>query len=1143
MSSPFVHLHVHSEYSILDSSCRIGALLDRAQACGMDALALTDHGVMSGVIKFYRQAKRRKIKPILGCEIYVAPGDCRDRSATDGKRYYHLVLLAENETGYRNLLRIVSLSHTEGFYYRPRADKDILAAHHGGLIALSACESGEIPRLLQAGRTDAAETVARAFAEMFGPENFFIEIQHHGTERDAKLRRQLIELARSLDLPLVATNDVHYLAPEDETAHEVLLNIRANKTMNDPDHRTFDGKGFHFRSTEEMAELFGDVPDAIVNTRRIADRCNVELDFDRAMTPPFELPEGMDDPDEYLRVLTYEGAARLFPEVNDEIRERIDYELGVISKMAFSTYFLIVWDFIRYSKEQGIAVGPGRGSAAGSLVSYCLGITTVDPLRYRLIFERFLNPERVSMPDFDIDFCVKGRDRVIDYVRAKYGGEKWWTRIAQIATYDRMAARSVVRDVARVLGAAYATGDRVAKLIPFGWKLKAAVDGVGELRTLYEQDNEIRRIIDIGMRLEGLTRNASTHAAGVVIAPDELSRHVPLLRLGEGEYVTQFDMSDVEAVGLLKIDFLGLRNLTLIDDALRMLAEYKDVDLCVESIPLDDAETFALLQSGRTSGIFQLESSGMTSLIRRVQPDRFEDLIALLALYRPGPLESGMTDEYVERRRGKREISYPHPGLKDVLEETFGLPIYQDQLMLMAQALAGFSLAEADILRKAMGKKQKDLMQSLRVKFIDGCIANGVPAEVGSSTFEDMEKFARYGFNKSHTTAYAFVSYWTAYLKAHHPTCFMAALMTSVQSDLDKVAEYIAECREMAIEVLPPDVNESRRDFAPVGADRIRFGLAAVKHVGSAAIEVILKTRDKPFDSLFDLCRRIEEDGVDRETLEALIKSGAFDRFGTTRRGLLRHLSEGLEMMQVARHERVTGQTSFFGDLPVASADPIITEREFDKGDLLAFEREYLGLYLTGHPLDAHRQDLLLYSMPLRHVGKLSEGQSAIVGGRIKSIRRIDTKRGNPMAFVVIEDSDDEAEVTFFPRVLEAGGELVQEDRLVGLTLTANARNGDLSLLAEEIYPLEELPHRSALAVTLTLEKAELNETRLLELRETLSEHPGDAAIRLQIEDTVGCYVIHTGTRYAVNPSDTLRSALAALPCVRDVSIRNGKRS
>ncbi|MEI6171962.1 MAG: DNA polymerase III subunit alpha, partial [bacterium] len=579
----------------------------------------------------------------------------------------------------------VSAAHTEGFYYRPRADKELLARCSEGLIALSACESGEIPRLLQAGRDAEAERVASQLSNMFGPDRFFIEIQHHGTERDAQLRRRLVTLARKLSLPLVATSDVHYLDPDDKLAHEVLINIRANRTLADPEHRSFDGDGYHFRTGEEMEALFADTPDAIDNTRAIAERCQVTLDFDRILIPPFPLPSGVTSSDAYLRELAYAGAAKRYGEITPEVKERLDYELAVIAKMVYSTYFLIVWDFVRYAHESGIAVGPGRGSAAGSLVSYALEITAVDPLRYHLIFERFLNPDRVSMPDFDIDFCIRGRERVIDYVRSKYGGERWWERIAQIATYDRMAARSVVRDVGRVLGLPYGETDRIAKLIPFGSKLKAAVDSVAELRALVEESPDVRRIVDIGLRLEDLTRNISTHAAGVVIAPDALAEHVPLLRVGEGEFVTQFDMTDVEAIGLLKIDFLGLRNLTLIEDTLALLSTDAHVDLKTESIPLDDDATFALLRAGKTGGIFQLEGSGMTGLIRRVQPNRFEDLIALLALYRPGPLESGMTDEYVERRHGRRTVTYAHPSIREVLEGTFGLPIYQDQLMLMTQ--------------------------------------------------------------------------------------------------------------------------------------------------------------------------------------------------------------------------------------------------------------------------------------------------------------------------------------------------------------------------------------------------------------------------------------------------------------------------
>jgi len=655
----------------------------------MDSLALTDHGVLSGAVKFYREANSRGIRPILGCEVYVAPGDRRDRSGGDGNRYYHLVLLAENDIGYRNLIQIVSAGHTEGFYYRPRVDKELLAAHAEGLIALSACESGEIPRLLQAGRDREAEQVARAYAESFGRDHFYIEIQHHGTERDGRLRNRLIGLARGLGLPLVATSDVHYLAPDDKLAHEVLINIRANRTLSDPEHRTFDGDGYHFRTPEEMEVLFADVPDAIDNTRAIADRCRVEFDFDRILIPPFPLPDGMNDTNAYLRELAYAGAAQRYGEITPPVRERLEYELGVIATMSYSTYFLIVWDFVTFARSEGIAVGPGRGSAAGSLVAYALGITGVDPLRYSLIFERFLNPDRVSMPDFDIDFCIRGRDRVIEYVRTKYGGECWWERIAKIATYDRMAARSVVRDVGRVLGLPYGEADRVAKLIPFGSKLQAAVDSVVELRTLYEESESVRRVVDIGLRLEDLTRNISTHAAGVVIAPDALAQHAPVLRIAENEFVTQYDMTDIEAIGLLKIDFLGLRNLTLITDTLASLAAHAGIELTLEAIPFDDEATFTLLREGNTEGIFQLEGSGMTGLIRRVQPDRFEDLIALLALYRPGPLESGMADEYVERRAGRRAVTYAHPNLREVLEETFGLPIYQDQVMRMAQKLAG----------------------------------------------------------------------------------------------------------------------------------------------------------------------------------------------------------------------------------------------------------------------------------------------------------------------------------------------------------------------------------------------------------------------------------------------------------------------
>lgn len=1125
MAERFVHLHTHSEYSILDSSCKIPALLDRAAACGMDALALTDHGGMAGAIKFYREAKRRGIKPIIGCEVYIAPGDRRERKANRGTKYYHLVLLATDEIGYRNLLTIVSLAHTEGFYYKPRADKEILRRYHKGLIALSACESGEIPRLLLAGRDDEAAKAAEEYADIFGKENFYLELQNHGTERDERLHENMIRLGRSLNLPLVATNDIHYLAPEDRLAHEVLLNIRANKKITDPDRMRFDGEGFHFRTAAEMEELFSDIPEAIENTRLIADRCNLEIAFGQTVIPPFDLPSGVENADTYLRTLAYSGAEELFETLSQEVKDRLDYELGVIERMQYATYFLIVWDFIRFARSQGIPVGPGRGSAAGSLVSYCIGITRVDPLKYNLIFERFLNPERISMPDFDIDFCVKGRDRVIAYVQEKYGCDK----TAQIATYDRMAARSVVRDVGRVLGVPYGTTDQLAKLIPYGNNLKTALERVAELKTLYETDESVKEIIDIGRRLEGLTRNTSTHAAGVVISADPLLNHVPLLRVSEGEIVTQFDMNDVAAIGLLKFDFLGLRNLTLIDETCAALHERAGIDIDIESVPLDDEKTFRMIREGQTAGIFQLESSGMTALIRRVQPDRFEDLIALLALYRPGPLESGMTDDYVERRSGRQKINYPHPNLQEVLEETYGLPIYQDQVMQMAQKLAGFSLAEADILRKAMGKKNKEIMASLREKFIDGCRENGISDELATHSFNDMEKFSRYGFNKSHTTAYAFISYWTAYLKANYPTYFMASLLASVQGDLDKVASYIGQCQKMGIEVLPPDINESESTFAPIANDRIRFGLAAVKHVGSGAVESILAVRGDGFSSFFDLCRRIEEDGVDRDTLEALIKAGAFDHFGSSRRGLLRHLSGGIEVMQVARKERESGQQSFFDDLETSVTDPEITEEEFPQSELLGFEKELLGLYVSSHPLDTHRGILEIYCPPLSQVRSLNIGQRATIGGRVKKVRRITTRKGDQMAFLTLEDGISEVEVTVFPRILEGASALLSEDQLIGLRVTTGERNGDLNLVIDEAFPLDQLPSRVSLSVTLTLKEEEVEQERLATLCNLIQEYPGTAPVLVRVEDDLGGVEVRAGQGFYVGPSGDLREGVEAL--------------
>ena len=1125
----FVHLHTHSEYSILDSSCKIPSLLDRAASCGMSALALTDHGVMCGAIKFYREAKRRGIKPLLGSEVYVAPGSRHERRALEGERYHHLVLLAKDAEGYQNLLQLVSLGHTEGFYYKPRVDWELLERFHGGLVALSACESGQIPRLLLAGRESEAAAVATKHGRLFGEGSYFLEIQDHGTEQGKRLRERLVGLARSLGLPLVATNDIHYLAPEDRLAHEVILNIKANKKLADPDRMTFDGDGYHFRTSQEMAELFADLPEALENTKRIADSCNLELEFGVNLVPPFPLPSGT-SANEYLRQLAYSGAQERYGELTPPVRERLDYELSVIERTNYATYFLIVWDFIRYARENKIPVGPGRGSAAGSLVSYALAITRVDPLKYNLIFERFLNPDRVSMPDFDIDFCIKGRDRVIAYVREKYGGQGSGARTAQIATFDRMAARSVVRDVGRVLGAAYGKTDRLAKLIPVGSQLQAAVDQVPELRSLYETDEEVKRIVDIGRRLEGLTRSTATHAAGVVISAEELVARVPLMRLSTGEVVTQFDMGDVEAVGLLKFDFLGLRNLTLVAEALTCLQERAGVVVDLDSVPLDDEKTFRLIQEGRTAGVFQLEGSGVTGLIRQVKPHRFEDLVALLALYRPGPLESGMTDDYVRRRAGRVPVTYPHPSLKEVLEDTYGLPIYQDQVMLIAQKLAGFTLAEADTLRKAMGKKKKEIMDSLREKFVAGCLANRIAKDLAERTFGDLEKFARYGFNKSHATAYAFISYWTAYLKANYPTHFMASLLGSVQGDTDKVAEYIGECHEMGIEVLPPDINESERDFTPVAERRIRFGLGAIKHAGDAAIASILAARKSgKFSSFFDLCRRVSSEGVDREALEVLIKTGTFDGLGTTRRGLLLRLSEGLERIQLSRAERESGQASFFDGTEAPPPEPAFAKEEFSKSELLTFEKELLGLYVSAHPLDAHRDRLSLFCTPLTQAGSIEEGGHATVGGRVKKLRKIPTKNGSQMAFLTLEDGTGEVEVTVFPKALETAFGLLEEDRLLGLSLSAGERNGKQNFIAEEIFPLEEIARHAHFSVSVTLKETEVDRDRLAELACVLRAYRGEVPLLVRIEDEAGSLEVAAGRTYGVDPSLELKARLEAL--------------
>ncbi|MGC9529131.1 MAG: DNA polymerase III subunit alpha [Candidatus Bipolaricaulaceae bacterium] len=1119
----FVHLHVHSEYSLLDATCRIGELVDRAAEWGMPAVALTDHGVVSGTVKLYRAACSRGLRPLLGCELYVAPGSRHSREAQQGKpNYHHLVVLAADQAGWRNLLTLVNRGHTEGFYYRPRVDRELLEKHAGGLIALSACESGEVQRHLLRGKEEAAARAAGQLAELF-PGRFYLELQDHGMERSRKLIRGQLALAQRLNLPYVASADVHYLDPGDREAHEVLINIQGGKRLGAPDARSFDGDGYHFLSEDEIRTRFRELPEAVDRTLEVAERCQVELSFGEHLLPEFPVPAGYPSPQAYLEELALEGArARLGDPLSEQARQRLTHELEVIGRMGLAPYFLIVQDFVRYAREQGIPVGPGRGSAAGSLVAYSLGITQVDPLRWGLLFERFLNPDRVSLPDIDIDFCIRGRDHVIEYAAQRYGRD----HLAQIGTFDRMASRSVVRDVARVLDLPYEKADRMAKRIPFGMPLQQALAQVNELRQLQEEDAEARRLFAIARRLEGLLRNASTHAAGVVITPRPLENFVPLLRLPDGQFVTQYDMHDLESLGLLKMDFLGLRNLTLLDEVCRLVQERVGRAVRPEEVPLDDPATFALIRSGHTAGVFQLESPGMRALIRRLEPGEFRELIAILALYRPGPLESGMAEDYIERKHGRQQVAFPHPEVQDILEETYGLPIYQDQVMLMAQRLAGFSLADADLLRKAMGKKRPEVMAEMEARFVQGCVVNGIPRQSAERLFSDIEKFARYGFAKAHAAAYAFITYWTAYFKAHFPTEFMAALLSSVQENSDKVAAYIGECRGMGIEVLPPDINESDTDFTPVGEGVIRFGLAAIKHVGRGAVAAILDARGNGFKNFFDFCARIDAERVNRETLECLVKVGAFDRLGPSRKALLSLVEEGLRFAQLTKRERLTGQQSFFGVEELVPKLPV-GEEEFARKELLSFERELLGLYLSGHPLDEYQDQLRAKgAVPLAEAD--ATRGSFWLAGQVKATKVIPAGKGQ-MAFVTLEDKTGELELAVKSEMYEQSPEQFREGALLAVRVRPSQRNGTRRLWAVSAEPLGDPPPPAPERAVVGL-PADLVDGRLIDrLVGTLAEHPGPVPVFVHLQDGSRTVAVAAGRRFGVRPDPELLRALTQL--------------
>ncbi|MFC1983714.1 DNA polymerase III subunit alpha [Chloroflexota bacterium] len=1029
----FTHLHIHTEYSLLDGMCRMPQLMSRAKELGMDSLAITDHGVMYGAIEFYLAAKEAGIKPIIGCEVYVAPDSRFDRNTSD-RNYYHLILLAKNQTGYRNLIQLTTKANLEGFYYRPRVDKELLQEHHQGLIALSACVAGEIPSLILEGRLQEAEQAALWYKQTFG--DFYLEIQRHPIPELEQINQGLISMSGELDIPLVATNDVHYINQEDASAHDLLLCIGTNSSINDEKRIKMAGDFFYLKTPSEMAELYKDIPQAIENTERIAEMCNLKLDFGRLYLPEIDLPDGK-SADEFLADLCYEGLPQYYPHPTPEIEQRLSYELEVIKKTQFANYFLVVWDIISFTKKHNILFGV-RGSAAASIVLHCLGITEVDPIENKLVFERFLNLERREMPDIDLDFEDNRRDEVISYVSQKYGQD----HVAQIITFGTLGARAALRDVGRALGMPYSEVDRVARLVPFtpGISLDRALDENDELKNIYREDNIIRNLINSARGVEGIARHASTHAAGVVISKEALTRYVPLQRAGRdnGETVTmtQFAMEDIARIGLLKMDFLGLANLTILGKAREIIYQNRGIDIDLHHIPMDDAKTFDLLSSGETAGVFQLEGAGMRRYIKELKPTTFSDISAMVALYRPGPMEHIPT--FIKAKHGIEPIRYPHPTLASILEETYGVIVYQEQVLFIAQAFAGYSLGEADILRKAMGKKIPEVMRKEKRNFTTGAKRNGFSTDVASEVFALIEPFAGYAFNKAHSVSYALVAYHTAYLKANYPAEYITAFLITHTGQSEKVAGAIAECRRLGITALPPDINRSQASFsiekdikddAPV----IRFGLTAIKNVGLGAIEPIIAERNKEgdFKSVEDLCRRCDLGGINRRVLESLIKVGALDCLGD-RGTLLHNANRILSLAQREQHLRETGQSTMFDlwgeTIPVPTPNLDLEAADISIKERLAWEKELTGVYLSEHPLNAVAAKEASGNTTLcGQIDAELAGQTVVVAGMVASVRYLFTKDRRPFASVVLEDLDGRIEVMVWPKPYADTKDLWQE--------------------------------------------------------------------------------------------------------------------
>ena len=1113
----FTHLHVHTEYSLLDGSNKIKEYVARVKELGMNSAAITDHGVMYGVIDFYREARAAGINPIIGCEVYVAPGSRFDREHTQGEdRYYHLVLLAENNTGYANLVKIVSRGFIDGYYYRPRVDREVLEQFHEGIIALSACLAGEIPRLLMRDRYEEAKQAALWHRDTFGADNFFLELQDHGIPEQQSVNQQLIRMSRETGIGLVATNDVHYTYEKDVEAHDILLCIQTGKKLADEDRMRYEGGQYYVKSEEEMRTLFPYAPDAIENTSRIADRCHVEIEFGVKKLPKYDTPHDTTSWD-YLCKLCYEGLLRRYPDTHEEIRERLDYELGVIRKMGYVDYFLIVWDFIHYARSQGIAVGPGRGSAAGSVVSYTLEITNIDPIRYQLLFERFLNPERVSMPDIDVDFCVERRQEVIDYVVRKYGKDC----VVQIVTFGTLAARGVIRDVGRVMDLPYAQVDSIAKQIPneLGITIEKALLMNPELRGLYESDETIHKLIDMSKRLEGLPRHTSMHAAGVVISQKPVDEYVPLSRASDGSVTTQYTMTTLEELGLLKMDFLGLRNLTVIQNTERLIHANQDEAFSIDKIDYDDKQVLDSIGTGRTEGVFQLESAGMKNFMKELKPQNLEDIIAGISLYRPGPMD--FIPAYIKGKNHPEDIVYDTPKLEPILSGTYGCIVYQEQVMQIVRDLAGYSLGRSDLVRRAMSKKKASVMEKERQNFVwgnpeegvPGCVANGIDEKTANKIYDEMIDFAKYAFNKSHAAAYAVVAYQTAFLKYYYPVEYMAALMTSVMSNSGKLAEYIVTSRRMNIEVLPPDINEGDGAFS-VSKGRIRYGLSAIKSMNHSCIEKLCAERKEngPFRDIKDFLKRMADKELNRRVVENLIKAGALDSIPGNRKQKM--MIYGMLMDEIAQERKnsVEGQMSLFDLMSEEQKQEYEVKfpdtEEYDKETRLAYEKEVLGVYVSGHPLEEYEKILQTHTTRVTtdfvideetQMTKVEDGEMATVGGMITERKIKYTKNNKTMAFLTLEDLVGTLEVIVFPKDYEKYSRLLVEEGKVlirGRVSIEEEKNG--KLICESIRPFPEKKRQ----LWLQFETRQDYEAYKPELDQELQSFPGTDEVVVYIAAT-----------------------------------------